>query len=83
MFFRPDRSLYPELSFELNDGEDWDPNALRCFEFLLDVSVLAIEPVSGLLAVGMLSKIECIQTLMASRHTEWIAIYLRKTWRSD
>lgn len=45
-------SFIPDLSPELRDEGDWMIGRLRTFEFLLDVSSFAIEPTSGLLAVG-------------------------------
>ncbi|KAK7058549.1 Lethal(2) giant larvae sro7 [Paramarasmius palmivorus] len=41
-----------DLSSELHEPQDWKPGSLRVFEYPLNVTALAIEPVSGLLAIG-------------------------------
>ena len=51
---RVDRSQFCDLSSELSDDQDWSPGLLRTLEYHLDTSAFAIEPVSGLLAIGAL-----------------------------
>lgn len=46
--------LILDLSPELRDEGDWMIGRLRTFEFLSDISSFAIEPTSGLLAIGEL-----------------------------
>ncbi|KAF8899078.1 lethal giant larvae like, C-terminal-domain-containing protein [Infundibulicybe gibba] len=41
-----------DLSLELRDTLDWKVGGLRTFEYLLDIRALAIEPLSGILAIG-------------------------------
>ncbi|KAI3622792.1 wd40 containing snare-dependent exocytosis protein [Moniliophthora roreri] len=50
MFLKRDPIL--DLSSELRELQDWKPGSLRVFEYALNVTALAIEPVSGLLAAG-------------------------------
>ena len=45
---------YIDLSLELSDDLDWKAGTLRNFEHHLDISALAYEAVSGLLAIGTL-----------------------------
>lgn len=42
-----------DLSPELRDPQDWNVGTLRSFDYPLDISALAIEPLTGLLAIGM------------------------------
>ncbi|KAH9947113.1 lethal giant larvae like, C-terminal-domain-containing protein [Amylocystis lapponica] len=51
MLFKHDRD-YADLSAELSDELDWQPGFLKTLVHHLDVTAFAIEPVSGLLAVG-------------------------------
>jgi hypothetical protein len=44
--------VYLDLSAELRETQDWNIGTLRSIEYLLDIVNLAIEPLSGLLAVG-------------------------------
>lgn len=53
MFKSHDHAVYMDLSSELRDEQDWDVGTLRPFEYPLDIAAIAIEPVSGLLAVGV------------------------------
>lgn len=54
MFARHDNKTFNDLSAELNDEQDWQAGILRRLNHYLDVSTFAYEPVSGLLAIGML-----------------------------
>jgi hypothetical protein len=47
-----DRNAYMDLSTNLRDAQDWNAGNLRTFEYPLEIAALAIEPVSGLLAIG-------------------------------
>jgi syntaxin-binding protein 5 len=53
MFLSKRSDVYLDLSAELRELQDWNIGTLRPIEYLLDVVSLAIEPLSGLLAVGM------------------------------
>ena len=44
---------FTDFSAELNDELDWKAGTLRALAHHLDVTALAYEPVSGILAVGM------------------------------
>jgi hypothetical protein len=48
-----DQSVSIDLSHELRDPQDWKVGILRSFEYPLNITTLAIEPISGLLAFGM------------------------------
>ncbi|KAJ6483896.1 WD40 containing snare-dependent exocytosis protein [Mycena vulgaris] len=50
--FKHDRTVYADLSTDLRDKSDWNAAALRSFEYPLNVTTLAIEPIAGLLAIG-------------------------------
>ncbi|KAJ6621080.1 lethal giant larvae like, C-terminal-domain-containing protein [Mycena sp. CBHHK59/15] len=50
--FKHDRTVYLDLSTDLRDNSDWNAAALRSFEYPLDVTTLAVEPISSLLAIG-------------------------------
>ncbi|KAK0246422.1 WD40 containing snare-dependent exocytosis protein [Armillaria nabsnona] len=43
---------FPDLSSDVHEREDWKPAELRSFEFAIEVSALAVDPLSGLLAAG-------------------------------
>ncbi|TFK41835.1 WD40 containing snare-dependent exocytosis protein [Crucibulum laeve] len=47
--------VYPDQSSDLRDEQDWRPGTLRTFNFPLNVTAFAIEPISGLLATGTAS----------------------------
>ncbi|KAK1234875.1 Lethal(2) giant larvae sro7 [Marasmius sp. AFHP31] len=52
MSFFKQRETVLDLSSDLHDALDWKPGPLRVFEYALNITALAIEPISGLLAVG-------------------------------
>ncbi len=43
---------FPDLSIELRDEISWVPGTLRTFEYLLNITTLAFEPTSRILAAG-------------------------------
>ncbi|KAK0466348.1 WD40 containing snare-dependent exocytosis protein [Desarmillaria tabescens] len=43
---------FPDLSSDVREREDWKPAELRSFDFAIEVSALAVDPLSGLLAAG-------------------------------
>lgn len=45
-------STYADISADLHEQEDWDVGELRHFEFAQELSAIAVDPVSGLLAAG-------------------------------
>lgn len=59
MFSKNDQKTFVDLSAELNDELDWKAGDLRTFEHHLFVSAVAIEPISGFLAIGKLSQYTC------------------------
>lgn len=44
--------VHMDLSTELRDPDDWKAGNLRSFEYPLNITTFAIEPMSCLLAVG-------------------------------
>jgi hypothetical protein len=46
-------SNYADLSQILEEEHHWSAGILRSFEYLLNTSAFAIEPLSGLLAIGI------------------------------
>lgn len=42
-----------DLSTDLQDEQDWKVGTLKTFDFPLNITTLAIEPISRLLAVGL------------------------------
>ncbi|KAF8971726.1 WD40-repeat-containing domain protein [Flammula alnicola] len=76
MFSKQHESVLADLSTDLRDEEDWKVGSLKAFDFPLNVTTLAIEPISGLLAAGtadgvihifgrpgVYSKINCLNRL--------------------
>jgi syntaxin-binding protein 5 len=53
MFLSKRSDVHLDLSVDLREAQDWNVGTLRPIEYLLDIVSLAIEPLSGLLAVGM------------------------------
>lgn len=53
MFHRSNDAVYMDLSMELRDPDDWKVGPLRTLDYPLNVTTFAIEPISGLLAIGM------------------------------
>ena len=51
---RHSNNSFTDLSLELSDELDWKAGTLKAFEHHLDITALAYEPVSGILAIGML-----------------------------
>ena len=43
---------FADFSVELRDTVDWKPAVIRDLDFLSDASVLGVEPVNGLVAIG-------------------------------
>lgn len=52
MFSKNQDHVLADLSNDLRDETDWHPGSLKTLDFLLNISALAVEPVSGILAVG-------------------------------
>ncbi|KAJ7170200.1 WD40 containing snare-dependent exocytosis protein [Mycena filopes] len=50
--FKHDRNVFTDLSADLRDKTDWKPATLRSFEYPLNITAVAVEPLAGLLAVG-------------------------------
>ncbi|KAJ7651666.1 WD40 containing snare-dependent exocytosis protein [Mycena polygramma] len=46
------KHVYTDLSIDLRDKTDWNVAVLRSFEYPLNITTVAIEPIAGLLAVG-------------------------------
>jgi len=49
-----DHRVYADLSTDLREEHHWQVGSLRSFEYLLDVVAMAMEPMSGLLAIGII-----------------------------
>ncbi|RDB29510.1 Uncharacterized protein C1F3.03 [Hypsizygus marmoreus] len=52
MFRKHGDAVYIDLSLELRDPDDWRIGPLRTLDIPLNVTTMATEPISGLLAVG-------------------------------
>lgn len=53
MFSSKHSGVYLDLSAQLRESQDWNVGTLRIIDYLLNPVSFAIEPLSGLLAVGM------------------------------
>lgn len=53
MFSKHPEHVLADASTYLRDEQDWKLGSLRILDFPLDITSLAVEPVLGLLAVGM------------------------------
>lgn len=53
MFSKHPEHALADVSTDLSDKQDWKLGSLRILDFPLDITSLAVEPVIGLLAVGM------------------------------
>lgn len=47
-----DKGANIDLSYDLRDVRDWKVATIREIEYLSDLTALAVEPTSGLFAVG-------------------------------
>jgi hypothetical protein len=45
--------VYADLSVDLQDKADWNVAVLRSFDYPLNITTVAIEPITGLLGVGI------------------------------
>lgn len=61
--FNSKSDVHPDLSGDLRESSDWQVGPLRNMEYLLDAVSFAIEPLSGLLAVGRAR--QCLQPPMS------------------
>jgi hypothetical protein len=52
MFSSKNSGVYLDLSAQLRESQDWNVGTLRITEYLLNPVSFAVEPLSGLLAVG-------------------------------
>ncbi len=52
MFAKQQETVLANLSADLCDEADWRVGTLRNFDFPLNVSAVAVEPLAGLIAVG-------------------------------
>lgn len=83
MFLSRRSDGYLDLSAELREPQDWNVGTLRQIEYLLDVVSLAIEPLSGLLAVGMphcTSRIDLWEMMLKNRNCKWDYLHPWTTW---
>lgn len=53
MFSKHLEHVLADLSIDLRDEQDWKVGHLRILEFPFNITSLAVDPVAGLLAVGM------------------------------
>jgi syntaxin-binding protein 5 len=49
-----DHRAYADLSTDLREENQWQVGSLRSFKYRLDVVSMAVEPMSGLLAIGII-----------------------------
>lgn len=54
MFSPRHEAILADLSTDLSDEIDWKVGSLRVFDFPLNIAALAVEPVAGLLAAGVI-----------------------------
>lgn len=47
------KNAFADFSYDLRDRRDWKIATIREAEFLSDISALAVEPVTGLVAIGL------------------------------
>ena len=73
---------YIDLSAELNDELDWKAGTLRTLVHHLDITALAYEPVSGILAIGALARITSIEMTRIERVHRNKQGLRRPIWRS-
>lgn len=75
--------VFLDLSAELNDELDWKAGTLRTFDHHLDITAWAYEPLSHLLAIGVLwtSQSHQLEPNHSSRHERWYHRHLRRAWR--
>ncbi|KAG6919011.1 hypothetical protein DXG01_009721 [Tephrocybe rancida] len=52
MFRRHNDVTFMDLSLDLRDGDDWKVGPLRAMDYPQNITALATEPISGLLAIG-------------------------------
>jgi hypothetical protein len=81
MFFKNPERVLADLSIDLHDEHDWKLGSLRILDFPVDITSLAVEPVIGLLAVGMYFM--CLHSRPHShptRHIQWGYLYLWQSW---
>ncbi|KAG6829267.1 hypothetical protein H0H87_012084 [Tephrocybe sp. NHM501043] len=52
MFRRHNDAVFMDLSLDLRDAGDWKVGPLRAIDFPQNITALATEPISGLLAIG-------------------------------
>jgi syntaxin-binding protein 5 len=50
--FHKHNDTYIDLSIDMRDPDDWNVGTLRSFHYPLNITALATEPISRLLAVG-------------------------------
>jgi hypothetical protein len=50
--FNKHNDVYMDLSIDMRDPDDWNVGTLRLFDYPLNITALATEPISRLLAVG-------------------------------
>ncbi|KAJ7040330.1 WD40 containing snare-dependent exocytosis protein [Mycena alexandri] len=50
--FKQDRTVFKDLSADLRDETDYKVATLKSFEYPLNITAVAVEPLAGLLAVG-------------------------------
>jgi syntaxin-binding protein 5 len=53
MFAKQQETALADLSTDLSDETDWRVGTLRTFDFPLNLSTVAVEPLAGLIALGI------------------------------
>ncbi|KAF7292535.1 WD40 containing SNARE-dependent exocytosis protein [Mycena kentingensis (nom. inval.)] len=77
--FKSPTSAYPDFSSDLRDKPDWKIAALRSFEYAVQVSAVAVEPITGLLEIGTSLVALAICRSIPSRNRVRRASSLRRT----
>ncbi len=63
MFSKHHGTVVADMSADLSDEADWNVGSLKKFNFPLNITALAVEPIAGLFAAGILVHPLCaIQT---------------------
>lgn len=66
-------SVNQDLSLDLRDVTNWEPGLLQTFEYCADVTALAIDPITSVLAVGpsFADESRVGASLILDRHCWW------------
>ena len=82
MLSRHGNKSFTDLSPELSDELDWKAGTLRTLVHHLDITALAYDPVSGILAIGALARVTSIEMVRIERVHRNKQGLRRPIWRS-